>query len=207
MGAKIMIKKAEGAQLLDLTSDVSSIGRSEDNTVVLDDAACSRHHAQIRLESGRYALVDLGSLNGTLVNGEQVTGSRDLRDGDVVTIGTTNLIFSLSPEQATQAFAAAGAQPQPFAASTPQPQPHGAPRVVQPQKPPTGPVREPALAGAASGRATAKVAAAPAAAARPKAKGSKKTLILILLAVLVVLLVACAGGIFLAFSQGWLSFV
>jgi hypothetical protein len=73
-----------------------TVGRAADNVLPLpEDAYASTHHA--RVEAGREGvwLVDLGSTNGTFVNGEQVNGRRRLADGDVVTIGDTELRVEL----------------------------------------------------------------------------------------------------------------
>ena len=52
------------------------IGRAPDNDVVLSDLKVSRHHAEVRRSpTGRYEIVDLGSHNGTYVNGQRVTAS------------------------------------------------------------------------------------------------------------------------------------
>ncbi len=72
----------------------TTIGRSEDNVVVLDgDDYASGHHA--RVESGLDGtwLVDLGSTNGTYVNGERVEGRRRLHEGDLLQVGDTELQF------------------------------------------------------------------------------------------------------------------
>ena len=66
------------------------IGRQEDCQVVLTDAAASRRHAQVANDNGVFTLTDLGSTNGTLVNGAPAT-SVVLNDGDRVTIGATTL--------------------------------------------------------------------------------------------------------------------
>jgi pSer/pThr/pTyr-binding forkhead associated (FHA) protein len=71
-----------------------TIGRAGDNAVTLEgDEFASGHHA--RVESGRDGvwIVDLGSTNGTFVNGARLDGRRQLRDGDVVQIGDTDLRF------------------------------------------------------------------------------------------------------------------
>ncbi len=76
-----------------LTLGVScTIGRDDDNTVVLDDAEASRHHAVIRGTSEGFTLVDRRSTNGTFVNGALVSENR-LADGDVIRIGATDLSF------------------------------------------------------------------------------------------------------------------
>jgi two-component system, cell cycle response regulator len=63
------------------------VGRSPDSGVALLDGEVSRHHARIRVEEGRIQVEDLGSTNGTRVNGKLIRGSADLRAGDRLTIG------------------------------------------------------------------------------------------------------------------------
>jgi two-component system, NtrC family, response regulator AtoC len=69
------------------------IGRAPDADVVLEDTAVSRHHAVIAMEDGRATLRDLGSQNGTHVDGVRVVGERGLRSGAVVTVCNTQLVF------------------------------------------------------------------------------------------------------------------
>ncbi|MFM8781772.1 MAG: FHA domain-containing protein, partial [Gemmatimonadota bacterium] len=73
-----------------LTQAVIRIGRHPENDlrfhVELDRDASSRH-AEIRLEDGRYVLTDLGSTNGTILNGERISGPRPLHDGDTIEFG------------------------------------------------------------------------------------------------------------------------
>jgi hypothetical protein len=68
------------------------VGRLADCGVCLDDANVSREHAAFEAEGAGWAVVDLGSTNGTFVNGEPVQRLR-LRDGDTVQIGATRLVF------------------------------------------------------------------------------------------------------------------
>lgn len=69
-----------------------SIGRSPDSDVVLSDPEVSRHHAEVRRREGGFVLVDLGSMNGTRVNGVGVR-ERRLEDGDTITIGSNTFRF------------------------------------------------------------------------------------------------------------------
>lgn len=68
------------------------IGRLPSCTVVLDDANASRIHAEVRPAGASHTVVDLGSTNGTRVNGVPVR-SRSLADGDEITIGSTVLRY------------------------------------------------------------------------------------------------------------------
>jgi hypothetical protein len=73
-----------------------TIGRSRDCDVVLDDAGISRRHAEIRPDPDGWAIIDLGSTNGVLVNGQRVRGSRPLQPGDRVELGSTQVYFELA---------------------------------------------------------------------------------------------------------------
>ncbi len=69
-----------------------SIGRDPGNDVVVDDLMVSRHHAELVASDGSYEIVDLGSQNGTYVNGKKVVRAPILV-GDVVSLGGTSLVF------------------------------------------------------------------------------------------------------------------
>ncbi|HJS25985.1 MAG TPA: DUF3662 and FHA domain-containing protein [Actinomycetota bacterium] len=69
-----------------------TIGRLPECDVVVDDAGASRQHAEVRRTDEGFALTDLGSTNGTLVNGSPIR-ERLLEDGDRITIGETILEF------------------------------------------------------------------------------------------------------------------
>ena len=68
------------------------IGRSRDCDIQLADANVSRRHAELRQEGASYWIVDLGSTNGTEVNGKRVERAK-LRDGDKITLGSTEITF------------------------------------------------------------------------------------------------------------------
>jgi hypothetical protein len=71
------------------------LGRSREAHVRISDVNISRKHAELRQEDAAYWIVDLGSLNGTLVNGKRVDRQR-LRDGDRITLGSTEIVFGRS---------------------------------------------------------------------------------------------------------------
>ncbi len=66
--------------------ELTTMGRWPDNDIVLPDRLVSRHHAQIRRVGTQYFLEDRESTNGTFVNGERLTDSRVLQDGDTLQI-------------------------------------------------------------------------------------------------------------------------
>lgn len=76
----------------DLTGPITILGRGTDCDLRLVDAGVSRHHAELRIEDGEVVLVDLGSTNGTFVNGQPVRRI-GLVDGTQVTLGRTTLVF------------------------------------------------------------------------------------------------------------------
>ncbi|NLT56975.1 MAG: DUF3662 domain-containing protein [Actinomycetales bacterium] len=74
-----------------LTRPVTVLGRSSEADIILDDPGVSRRHAEIHVLDGRPRLVDLGSTNGTFVDGERVH-AEPLADGSTVTMGRTRII-------------------------------------------------------------------------------------------------------------------
>jgi predicted component of type VI protein secretion system len=70
------------------------LGRSKECDLVVDDPSASRRHAEVRGENGDYWLIDLGSTNGTEVNGKRVDRAK-LEPGDVITVGQTRVTFEL----------------------------------------------------------------------------------------------------------------
>lgn len=71
-----------------------TVGRSDDNNLVLPDRWISRNHAMFQaIDSGQFYLIDLGSRNGSFVNGRRVTVPVILKDGDLIVFGQTELHF------------------------------------------------------------------------------------------------------------------
>ena len=70
-----------------LEGDQLNIGRDSTNEIVINDAEVSRRHARLTFQGGKYVLEDLGSTNGTFVNGQRLAGPRVLKAGEVVSFG------------------------------------------------------------------------------------------------------------------------
>jgi hypothetical protein len=79
----------------EVTSPRLVLGRSRGCDVYVADLNVSRRHAELRQEGATYWIVDLGSTNGTVVNGKRVERER-LRDGDRITLGSTEIVFGRS---------------------------------------------------------------------------------------------------------------
>ncbi|MDD3826592.1 MAG: FHA domain-containing protein [Anaerolineae bacterium] len=83
----------ESGQVFPLGFEVVTIGRHEDNTVVVPDPNVSRHHAEIAVHGGRWAIRDLDSANGTFVNGRPIQEPHVLRHGDLIRIGQSQFLL------------------------------------------------------------------------------------------------------------------
>jgi len=95
--AYLLVFEAASSTTVHLPLDgVVVIGRAETAQVRLLDNSVSRAHARISMLGGRAEIADLGSQNGTKVNGEKIVGARALLSGDVVTILSVTLVFHSS---------------------------------------------------------------------------------------------------------------
>ncbi len=93
--ARETVTLAHDGRELPVLADRIVIGRSRECDVRLDDANVSRRHAELRHEGDDYWIVDLGSTNGTELNGKRVQRAR-LSDGDRIMLGSTELRFGRS---------------------------------------------------------------------------------------------------------------
>lgn len=90
-----IVKGPQTGQTFELDSPTITLGRDPKNSVFLNDMTVSRHHARMDLSNvalGVATIEDLGSLNGTWVDGA-IVGSAGLRDGSTVQIGTFRMVF------------------------------------------------------------------------------------------------------------------
>jgi FHA domain-containing protein len=86
--SSLVVHQDGQTKTIPLDKETVTIGRLPDCDVVLKDRGASRRHAQVRTQGGASTLTDLGSTNGTRLNGETVQ-TRELSDGDRITIGET----------------------------------------------------------------------------------------------------------------------
>lgn len=101
----LILRTESGNRYLSLAgSNCWTIGRGDDNNFVLPDRWISRNHAMLqRMEMGEFYLIDLGSRNGSFVNGRRVSVPVTLHNGDRLTFGQTELEFySPAVDQVTE---------------------------------------------------------------------------------------------------------
>ncbi len=103
-------------QVYDLNKDIITIGRDITNDITINDPEVSRHHLRFTRGAGGFTLEDLGSTNGTFVNGQRLTGAKPLNNGDMLGLGET---VTLGYEMARGAAPAAGADMAPVAPQSP----------------------------------------------------------------------------------------
>ena len=96
---KATLTMADGSRIA-LRPGVISVGRSAESTIPLNDTNVSRRHAELRLRGegadAVWVLVDLGSTNGTLINGVKVNGEQVLRKNDAIVFGATKARYEVA---------------------------------------------------------------------------------------------------------------
>ena len=92
LGALVM----PSGERIEIGQKTISIGRLAECEITLADQNVSRRHAEVRATPNGYVIADLGSTNGTLVNGERLQSDRRLADGDIVSVGATHIRFEAS---------------------------------------------------------------------------------------------------------------
>ena len=83
----------KGAKAIPLKQLITSIGRSHDNTIVIDDPRISRHHLEIRFIQDHFVIFDLHSTGGTFINGKRVNQGL-LYPGDLMSLAGVDLVFT-----------------------------------------------------------------------------------------------------------------
>jgi hypothetical protein len=113
MGAAVEVWTLAGRSTIELAGARATIGAATENDLVLaDDRTVSGLHAVLEQFPAGWCVTDLGSSNGTYVNGERVFSVRRLRHGDEVRVGTTRLIFRDSVDAGRAVTDAADASPE-----------------------------------------------------------------------------------------------
>ncbi len=101
-GARDAFRLVLDRREIDLRDGENLLGREAGAVAWLDSASVSRRHARIVVEGGAATLEDLGSRNGTKVNGRPASGRVALADGDAIELGTVRLLFRVVPSCETE---------------------------------------------------------------------------------------------------------
>ncbi|MDM0113911.1 FHA domain-containing protein [Variovorax sp. J22R133] len=88
----IILTKGRSVKQVNITGRLTTIGRTEGNSLVMESDRVSRSHAVIDWNGDRYVITDVGSRNGTFVNGMRIR-QRPLANGDTISIGDCELRF------------------------------------------------------------------------------------------------------------------
>jgi len=98
---KLEVSLPDGTRVThELIDDVVTVGRIPAHTIQIEDISVSSNHAELALEGGQYLLKDLGSTNGTFVNGDAIT-ERLLKDADLVRFGQIDAIYVAGASSST----------------------------------------------------------------------------------------------------------
>lgn len=112
MPAYVQVWRADGSEVVVLEGDRASIGTGSDNDVVVTgDRTTSRLHAVLERFAGGWCVRDLGSRNGTYVNGTRVLADSALRPGDEIRVGATRITFRADEAERAPATEVAGRAP------------------------------------------------------------------------------------------------
>jgi serine phosphatase RsbU (regulator of sigma subunit) len=96
----LRLTAADGTQeRIALRAEGLTVGRSRDCDLILPDVLLSRRHAEVRPQGKAWVVRDLGSMNGTRLNGVRLQGAQRLRDGDVIALADWRLVFLAEAEE------------------------------------------------------------------------------------------------------------
>jgi hypothetical protein len=173
------------------------IGRDVNSDVVISDSEVSRKHARIILQAGGYTLEDLGSTNGTFVNGQRLMGPHLLRPGELIMLGE-NVSLTYEPGFDPNATMVSAPAPRGSADVYPQPPPRPSEAYIPPvqAEPPAPPPRAMPPAPAPSPAYTGQIPEGPVEyyEPEPEPRGSRTWLLAGCGCLLVLALLAVAGA-------------
>jgi predicted component of type VI protein secretion system len=206
----VMRSGPTSGESINLDKNELFIGRDLSNDIVVNDPEVSRRHVRLFLQGDQYVIEDLGSTNGTSVNGQRLMGPYILRPGELVTMGEhVNMLYETDIDD-VGATVVSGAQPggQPATVRAPQqvpqyqqvPEPARAPSFsevpdVYSQSAPPPVNHTPAVPPAAAEAYT------PAVSAGEDAPPKKRKVWLIVLVILLAMIICCVIGLFVVDSM------
>ena len=176
-----------------LEGDVITIGRENENNIVIVDAEVSRKHCQLISQGGKFILTDLGSTNGTFVNMQRLTGQHVLQPGELISLGEQiSLVFEAIVQTDPNAtMISSGHAPEYIPPVSPAP---------APRPPVQKPMPQPAYAG--------QIPSGPSPIQPAPAKSANSRIILIVvIVVLLCIICSCAGFLWYVDSNSlWCNF-
>ncbi len=90
---KLKISGQGSERIQEFNKSTIFIGRSQENDLVLPVPSVSKRHARLLIKDGRYVIMDLGSTNGTFINGKQINGPVVVRPNDIINIGEYEIVL------------------------------------------------------------------------------------------------------------------
>jgi predicted component of type VI protein secretion system len=128
-----------------LEGDQLVIGRDSSSGVAINDAEISRKHARLNFQGGKYVIEDLGSTNGTFVNGQRLVSPVVLKSGDVVSLGEQIVLMyeALSADPGETVISARKVSARAIPAPAPMPAPAPPQYYSSPAAPPVPPALTP----------------------------------------------------------------
>ena len=178
------------------------VGRDLNNDIVINDPEISRRHSRLYAQGNGYVLEDLGSTNGTFVNGQRLLGPYVLRPGDTITFGERlNMVFESAEIDQDATMVSPSARAYPVAPDNASARPSTS-RGQEPAYPPPGSAQQPIPAYSSQAPAPYPVGpenAPPQAQRRP-------TLLIVAIIILVLMCLCVAGFLFFAPQEFWCLF-
>lgn len=130
--------------VFDLTKEITTLGRDVANDIVIGDPEVSRQHSRITRTPGGYVLEDMGSTNGTFVNGERLTAPRVLRAGNIIGLSEkVTLSFESVSPGVEETVISQAAEDERYAPTMREPAPMPAAPAPSPVQPVTPPIPTP----------------------------------------------------------------
>jgi pSer/pThr/pTyr-binding forkhead associated (FHA) protein len=170
-----------------------SIGRENTNMITINDAQISRRHARMELRGSAYVIQDLGSTNGTFVNGTRISGMQVLNLGDTVAFGE-GIVLAFESAMDLNATLLSS-KPPPTSVQRPAPAPTPTPAPAY--RPAPAPANKPAPAPVYSGQ----VPAGPVPMPPEGATGKKKFPLWIIIVIILLVIICACAGLFLVIDQ------
>ncbi len=92
MNLRLVVERGAPRRVVEITKPDAILGRARGNTIRIPSAEVSRQHCRLRVEDGLVVVEDLGSVNGTFLNGRRLRGAEYVRPGDQIEVGPVTFV-------------------------------------------------------------------------------------------------------------------